>query len=142
MPGKKIRRIPIEAKRILRGGFARANGGNVSRLQISAPHVSILRGEVDQLPVKGIKPADKTITARHGDVILIDNTAGHGKARSMPGTIILEPAGNIVGKRGRNIHMVKLPDGHMVQVIPVFTGIIGLIDTSITTSDHVSPVAF
>ena len=123
-------------------GFHRSNRCNTPCFQVSSCHATVLTGVVDDVRIERIKPTSVAIPAADGDDIFIDGTTRHGDTGRRPRSVVLKASRDLVRQSWRNINMIELADGHMIEMVPIGPGVIGLVNSPITAGDHVSAIGF
>src|SRR6185436_10428165 len=86
--------------------------------------------------------ADEAVAAADADPVLVDRPAPAARAaRPAPGAVVLEAAVDHVVRARVDRDVIELPDGDMVEVVPVVAAVVGLVDAAVVADDEVASVA-
>src|SRR5262245_26857480 len=161
--GENERRVPVEAIAWPRGRASRAsrstpaatrsagaaatattaawtNETAFAGAQVAPAHRTALTLCIDPIWIIGIHAADKAVAAVDIDPILVDDTTARRQHRAAPGAVVLQSAVNLVIQAAIQRDVVKLAQGHEVQMIPMLAGIIGDVIAAVIAVDHVTTV--
>ena len=109
--------------------------------QIDSAHSAILTFEVDLIRIIGVDQRNKPVASTNSHPVTVHRSAAASTRRTAPTSVVLETAIDLVVHRGIDTDMIKLANGNMIQVVPVFHAIIGNVHATVVAKNHVSRVA-
>src|SRR4029077_15644070 len=135
-------RVPVEAigRRAIEPGGA--NGEALAGANIATLNGAVLRLGIDDIRIVPINPADKPIAAADRDPVLVHRPrAIERNRRPAPRAVVLQSAGDVIRLLRTDGHVIKLPDGDGVELIPVGGAIVGGVKAAIAAHQHVARIA-
>ena len=139
---KNKRRVPIEAV----GGLAlpglSPDRCALAGLHVTPTHVAVLARPIDEIRIIRVDAAHESIAAADAEPVFVNGTAAaERQGRTTPGSVVLQTAVDVVRIFGCNRDVIELAQGQRVEMVPAIAAIVGGVDASIDTDDHVSAVA-
>ena len=103
--------------------------------------VAVLTLGVDQVGIERIDAADKAVAAVDEQVVRVAGSArSQGLRRSAPTAVVLEAAVDAIGPAIVDADVVELPQGEVVEVLPVGGTIVGRCRSRRGADDHVPAI--
>ncbi len=101
-----------------------------------------MRFGINEVGVARVDAADEAVAAANGDPVFIDwsNAAEPGRWPA-PRAVVLQPADDVIRLLGTNGDVIKLTDGHRIQMVPRRRSIIARVKPPVAADQHVPAVA-
>src|SRR5579871_744524 len=133
------RRVPVEpiapAARI-------ANRLRLTGVQVPATQSAVLGRGIHQIGIGGIDTAGETIRAADTNPVLVDGAGQTVRlAWPAPTAVVLQAAVDAIGPPGVHGHVIKLADGHLIELVPGGRAVVGNVGSPVVAQDHVPAIA-